>query len=101
MAIGGVERARKGVAALPRAAGFVPIVDGRPRAVLLEANMSPCKSGILVTLMAAALAANVSAAGADQAALKKEAKISEEKAREIALKHAPGTVKSAELEKEK
>lgn len=37
----------------------------------------------------------------DQAALKKEAKISLEKAREIALKKAPGTVKSSELEREK
>src|SRR5947209_17096846 len=37
----------------------------------------------------------------DQAALQKEAKISMEKAREIALKKAPGTVKSSELEREK
>ena len=37
----------------------------------------------------------------DQAALQKEAKISLEKAREIALKKAPGTVKSSELEREK
>ena len=36
----------------------------------------------------------------DQAALQKEAKISLEKAREIALKKAPGTVKSSELERE-
>jgi uncharacterized membrane protein YkoI len=36
----------------------------------------------------------------DQAALQKEAKISMEKAREIALKKAPGTVKSSELERE-
>src|SRR5712671_5974443 len=35
----------------------------------------------------------------DQAALQKEAKISLEKAREIALKKAPGTVKSSELER--
>jgi uncharacterized membrane protein YkoI len=36
----------------------------------------------------------------DQATLQKEAKISLEKAREIALKKAPGTVKSSELERE-
>ena len=40
-------------------------------------------------------------ARADNAALLKEAKISEAKAREIALAKAPGTVKSSELEKEK
>jgi len=37
----------------------------------------------------------------DQAALAKQAKISKEKAQEIALKKAPGTVESSELEKEK
>jgi uncharacterized membrane protein YkoI len=36
----------------------------------------------------------------DQAAMKKEAKISMEKAREIALKRAPGSVTSSELERE-
>ena len=36
----------------------------------------------------------------DQSAMKKEAKISMEKAREIALKRAPGTVTSSELERE-
>jgi uncharacterized membrane protein YkoI len=36
----------------------------------------------------------------DQATLQKEAKISLEKAREIAVKKAPGTVKSSELERE-
>ncbi len=36
----------------------------------------------------------------DQAAMKKEAKISMEKARGIALKRAPGTVTSSELERE-
>jgi uncharacterized membrane protein YkoI len=36
----------------------------------------------------------------DQAALQKEAKISMEKAREIALKKAPGKVESSELERE-
>jgi uncharacterized membrane protein YkoI len=36
----------------------------------------------------------------DQAALKKEAKISMEKAQEIALKKAPGKVESSELERE-
>jgi len=55
--------------------------------------------------MASVLVAGLSAAGsamaADNAALLKEAKISEAKAREIALKQAPGTVKSSELEKEK
>jgi hypothetical protein len=40
-------------------------------------------------------------ARADNAALLKEAKVSEAKAREIALAKAPGTVKSSELEKEK
>jgi len=65
--------------------------------------MNPCKSGILATLMATTMvtATAAGAGAADQAALKKEAKISEEKAREIALKQAPGTIKSAELEKEK
>jgi hypothetical protein len=38
---------------------------------------------------------------AADAALQKEAKVSEAKAREIALKQAPGTVESSELEKEK
>ena len=55
-------------------------------------------------IMAIALVAGLSAAAsarADNAALLKEAKISEAKAREIALKQAPGTVKSSELEKEK
>jgi hypothetical protein len=54
--------------------------------------------------MAVALVAGLSASGwakAENAALLKEAKISEAKAREIALKQAPGTVKSSELEKEK
>jgi hypothetical protein len=54
--------------------------------------------------MATVVVAGLSAAGsamADNAALLKEAKISEAKAREIALKQAPGTVKSSELEKEK
>lgn len=36
----------------------------------------------------------------DQAALQKEAKISLQKAREIAVKKVPGTVKSSELERE-
>src|ERR1700704_2297018 len=55
-------------------------------------------------IMATVVVAGLSAAGlamADDAALLKEAKISEAKAREIALKQAPGTVKSSELEKEK
>src|SRR5438105_13178938 len=63
--------------------------------------MQPTKSAIVGTVIVAALAAGALASAADQAALKKEAKISEEKAREIALKQAPGTVKSAELEREK
>ena len=60
-------------------------------------------AGIMATLMVAGLAsvAGAAAAKADNAALLKEAKISEAKAREIALKQAPGTVKSSELEKEK
>ena len=59
---------------------------------------------ITATFLVAGLAAVGSAAAAkpaDQATLMKEAKISEAKAREIALKQAPGTVKSSELEKEK
>jgi hypothetical protein len=55
-------------------------------------------------MMATMIAAGLSASGwalADNAALLKEAKVSEAKAREIALKQAPGTVKSSELEKEK
>jgi hypothetical protein len=54
----------------------------------------------MATVMVAGLCA-AGAAMADNAALLKEAKISEAKAREIALKQAPGTVKSSELEKEK
>jgi peptidase YpeB-like protein len=52
-------------------------------------------------IMATALVAMSGWAMADNAALLKEAKVSEAKAREIALKQAPGTVKSSELEKEK
>ena len=53
--------------------------------------------------MTAALALVASSGGAadDQAKLAKEAKISKEKAEEIALKKAPGTVESRELEREK
>ena len=40
-------------------------------------------------------------AGDDPDKLAKEAKISKEKAQEIALKKAPGTVESSELEREK
>ena len=57
-------------------------------------------AGIMATVLVAGLSAAGSAM-ADNAALLKEAKISEAKAREIALKQAPGTVKSSELEKEK
>ncbi len=39
-------------------------------------------------------------ASTDQATMQKEAKISMEKAREIALKKAPGTIESSELERE-
>src|SRR5713101_9054754 len=58
---------------------------------------------ITATLLVAgwATVAGAAAAKSDHAALMKEAKISEAKAREIAPKQAPGTVKSAELEKEK
>ncbi|HET6898826.1 MAG TPA: PepSY domain-containing protein [Vicinamibacteria bacterium] len=55
-------------------------------------------------IVAAVLAAGLSFSGeatADDAALRKEARISEARAREIALEKAPGTVKSSELEKEK
>ena len=58
-------------------------------------------AGIMATVVVAGLSAAGSAMAADNAALLKEAKISEAKAREIALKQAPGTVKSSELEKEK
>jgi uncharacterized membrane protein YkoI len=59
-------------------------------------------AGIMAALMVAGLASVAGAAATkDNAALLKEAKISEAKAREIALKQAPGTVKSSELEKEK
>lgn len=57
-------------------------------------------AGIMATVVVAGLCAAGSAM-ADNAALAKEAKISEAKAREIALEQAPGTVKSSELEKEK
>jgi len=62
--------------------------------------MRATNAGIMATVMVAGLCA-AGAAMADNAALLKEAKISEAKAREIALKQAPGTVKSSELEKEK
>ena len=58
-------------------------------------------AGIMAIALAAGLSAAGSAMAADNAALLKDAKISEAKAREIALKQAPGTVKSSELEKEK
>ncbi len=58
-------------------------------------------AGIMAIVLVAGLSAAGSAMAADNAALLKEAKISEAKAREIALKQAPGTVKSSELEKEK
>ena len=58
-------------------------------------------AGIMAIALVAGLSAAGSAMAADNAALLKEAKISEAKAREIALKQAPGTVKSSELEKEK
>ena len=57
------------------------------------------KAGIVAALMVAAMA--TAGAAADNPALLKEAKVSEANAREIALKQAPGTVKSSELEKEK
>ena len=58
-------------------------------------------AGIMAIALVAGLSAAGSAMAADNAALLKDAKISEAKAREIALKQAPGTVKSSELEKEK
>ena len=57
-------------------------------------------AGIVATVLVAGLSVS-GWAMADNAALLKEAKISEAKAREMALKQAPGTVKSSELEKEK
>ncbi len=58
-------------------------------------------AGIIAIALVAGLCGAGSAMAAENAALLKEAKISEAKAREIALKQAPGTVKSSELEKEK
>jgi len=60
-------------------------------------------TAMMATVLVAGWAAVASAAAtkSEQATLMKEAKISEVKAREIALKQAPGTVKSSELEKEK
>jgi len=60
-------------------------------------------TAIMATVLVAGLSAVAGAAASKsgQAALMKEAKISEAQAREIALKQAPGTVKSSELEKEK
>jgi hypothetical protein len=58
----------------------------------------------IASIVATVLVAGVFVSGwamAENAALLKEAKISEAKAREIALAKAPGTVKSSELEKEK
>jgi hypothetical protein len=57
-------------------------------------------AGIVATVVVAGLSVS-GRAMADNAAFLKEARISEAKAREIALKQAPGTVKSSELEKEK
>ena len=54
-----------------------------------------------IPLMVVAAMTVAGAAIADNAALMKQAKITEAQARAIALKQAPGTVKSSELEKEK
>jgi uncharacterized membrane protein YkoI len=62
--------------------------------------MRPSTAMIAATVLVAGLSLSRLAL-ADDAALPKEAKISEAKAREIALAKAPGTVKSSELEKEK
>src|SRR2546426_11769858 len=57
---------------------------------------------VFAVVAAVALAVDPRAGAADdQAKLAKEAKISKEKAQEIALKKAPGTVESSELEREK
>ena len=58
-------------------------------------------TAIMAALLAGWAAMASAAATSDQAALMKEAKVSETRAREIALKQAPGTVKSSELEREK
>jgi uncharacterized membrane protein YkoI len=62
------------------------------------------QSKIAVFTLVAALAASTSVfaktSAADEAAMKKEAKITLEKAKEIALAKAPGKVESSELERE-
>ena len=56
--------------------------------------------GIGTAAMHAAESKSTTTKTEEQAALQKEAKISMEKARAIALKRAPGTVTSSELERE-
>jgi hypothetical protein len=53
-----------------------------------------------LTLVGALAVAPLALASETQAQMQKEAKISMEKAREIALKKAPGKIKSSELERE-
>jgi uncharacterized membrane protein YkoI len=66
---------------------------------------------LLITITAAALTAGVSSMSAapmarqdkeaqEQAKLAREAKVTKEEAQAVALKRAPGTVESAELERE-
>jgi hypothetical protein len=62
--------------------------------------MNRCFVLTVAATLALAVAPGTRAAD-DQAQLAKEAKISKEKAQEIALKKAPGTVESSELELEK
>jgi uncharacterized membrane protein YkoI len=57
-------------------------------------------SAIAVLTLAAALASTPAHAAETQAQMRKEAKISMEQAKAIALKKAPGNVKSSELERE-
>jgi peptidase YpeB-like protein len=56
--------------------------------------------GSLVTVSAARLVGQEQGENSDQEKLAREAKITKEQAQEIALKRAPGTVESAELERE-
>ena len=58
------------------------------------------KRTIAVFTLVGALAVTPALFAESQAQLQKEAKISMEKAKEIALKKAPGTIKSSELERE-
>jgi hypothetical protein len=61
-------------------------------AILFTGSLSPVKS--------ASLPGRGQEGGNNEAKLAKQAKISKERAQEVALKRAPGTVESSELERE-